>query len=51
MTLFKEGAELVAPRPRLNAGERRRTMELWARREATDKVRQPATELATFSAC
>lgn len=37
VTLYKDGSELVAPRPRLLAGERRRNMELWARRDATDK--------------
>ena len=40
VTLYKEGAELVAPRPRLHAGERRRNMELWARREATDRAQK-----------
>jgi hypothetical protein len=28
----------VAPRPRLNAGERRKHLELWQRREAADKA-------------
>ena len=38
VTILKDGYELVAQRPRLNAGERRKHLELWARREATDKA-------------
>ena len=38
VTLIKEGTELVAQRPRLNAGERRKHMELWARRDAADRA-------------
>ena len=33
VTLIKDGTELVAERPRLNAGEQRKHMELWRRRE------------------
>ena len=38
VTLVKNGAELVAERPRLNAGERQKHMELWKSREASDRA-------------
>ena len=48
VTLLKDGAELVAPRPRLNAGERRKHMELWVRREAADKTLKKSMETAAL---
>ena len=46
VTFVKKGAELVAPRPRLDAGERRKHMELWARREAADKSLKKTIDVA-----
>ena len=42
VTLSKGGADLVARRPRLNAGERRTHLELWASREAADRAAKSA---------
>ena len=44
VTLYKHGAELVAQRPRLNAGERRKHLELWARRDAADRAFKKSAE-------
>lgn len=42
VTLMKNGAELVAERPRLNASERQKHMALWKSRDSNDKARKAA---------
>ena len=47
VTISKDGKELVGQRPRLNAGERRRYLELWASRENADRRQKAYSTMVT----